>query len=73
MVRRSASGETLGAARIDNDPVALAAELARAGEHPEVILEATYGWYWAADVIDECGGIRASGPSPRQQLGSTGE
>jgi hypothetical protein len=21
-----------------------------------VILEATYGWYWAADVIQECGG-----------------
>jgi hypothetical protein len=35
--------------------VALAAELAKAGEHPEVILEATYGWYWAADVIKECG------------------
>jgi transposase len=28
----------------------------QAGEHPEVILEATYGWYWAADVINECGG-----------------
>ena len=24
-------------------------------EHPEVILEATYGWYWAADVLEECG------------------
>ena len=34
----------------------MAAELAKAGEHPEVILEATYGWYWAADVIQECGG-----------------
>jgi len=41
--------------RIANDPVALAAELAKAGEHPEVILEATYGWYWAADVLEECG------------------
>ena len=37
-------------------PVALAAELAKAGEQPEVIIEATYGWYWAADVIQECGG-----------------
>jgi hypothetical protein len=42
--------------RIDNDPFALAAELAKAGEHPEVVLEATYGWYWkAADVLAECG------------------
>jgi transposase len=32
------------------------AELAKAGEQPEVIIEATYGWYWAADVIQECGG-----------------
>jgi transposase len=56
IVRRTESGETLETVRIDNDPVALATELAKAGEHPEVILEATYGWYWAADVIDECGG-----------------
>ena len=56
IVRRNEGGETLETVRIDNDPVALAAELAKAGEHPEVILEATYGWYWAADVIKECGG-----------------
>ena len=56
IVRRNQAGQTLDTIRIDNDPVALAAELAKAGEHPEVILEATYGWYWAADVIQECGG-----------------
>lgn len=56
IVRRTESGETLETVRIDNDPVTLAAALAKAGEHPEVILEATYGWYWAADVIEECGG-----------------
>jgi hypothetical protein len=44
IVRRNEGGETLETVRIDNDPVALAAELAKAGEHPEVILEATYGW-----------------------------
>ena len=55
IVRRNEAGQTLETVRIDNDPVALAAELAKAGEHPEVILEATYGWYWAADVIQECG------------------
>ena len=36
---------------------ALAAELAKAGEHPEVVLEATYGWYWAADVLAEGGAM----------------
>ena len=56
IVRRTESGQTLDTVRIDNDPVALATELAKAGEHPEVILEATYGWYWAADVLRECGG-----------------
>jgi transposase len=56
IVRRNQAGETLDTVRIDNDPVALAAELAKAGEHPEVILEACYGWYWASDVIKECGG-----------------
>jgi transposase len=56
IVRRDEDGKTLGTVRIDNDPVALAIELAKAGEHPEVILEATYGWYWAADVIKDCGG-----------------
>ena len=56
IVRRNGAGETLETVRIDNDAIALAAELAKAGEHPEVILEATYGWYWAADVIQEYGG-----------------
>ena len=55
IVRRNALGETLDTVRIDNDPVALAAEVSKAGPHPEVILEATYGWYWAADVLTECG------------------
>ena len=55
IVRRNQAGETLDTVRIDNDPVALAGELAKAGAHPEVILEATYGWYWAADVLEECG------------------
>jgi transposase len=55
IVRRNEAGQTLETVRINNDPVALAAELVKAGEHPEVILEATYGWYWAADVLEECG------------------
>jgi transposase len=56
IVRMAAdTGDRLGMARIDNDPLALAAEIAGAGEHPEVVLEATYGWYWAVDVLNEAG------------------
>ena len=52
IVRRNEAGETLETVRIDNSAMALATELAKAGEHPEVILEATYGWYWAADLLE---------------------
>ena len=57
IVRRSPEGETLDTVRIDNDAVALAAEVAKAGEAPEVVLEATYGWYWAADVLADAGAV----------------
>jgi transposase len=29
--------------------------MARAGEAPDVVLEAAYGWYWAADTLAELG------------------
>jgi hypothetical protein len=37
-------GEVLETVGIDNDPVALSLELAKAGPDPEAVLEATYGW-----------------------------
>src|SRR4051812_49900731 len=49
------AGERLGAVQITNSPLALAEVMTRAGEHPEVVLEATYGWYWATDTLQECG------------------
>ena len=55
IVRMTAEGERLDAVRIVNDPMALVAEVAKAGDRPEVVLEATYGWYWAADVLAEAG------------------
>jgi transposase len=51
------TGQRLGTVRIDNDSVALADEIAKAGEHPEVVLEATYGWYWAVDVLQVLGAV----------------
>jgi transposase len=64
VVRMAAdTGQRLGMARIDNDPMVLAAEIAKAGEAPEVVLEATYGWYWAADVLAEAGaGVHLAHP-----------
>ena len=55
IVRQGESGEQLGSSRIVNDPLALAAEIGKAGPSPEVVLEATYGWYWAADVLAAAG------------------
>jgi transposase len=55
LVRMSEDGRKLGTARIVNSPGALRAELARAGENPRVVLEATYGWYWAADALQAAG------------------
>jgi transposase len=55
LVRMTGDGRKLETARIENSPAALRAVLARAGEHPLVVLEATYGWYWAADVLAAAG------------------
>src|SRR5277367_1409999 len=55
IVRQSESGEQLSAVRIVNDPVALGLQIEDAGADPEVVLEATYGWYWAVDMLQACG------------------
>jgi transposase len=55
LVRMTDTGQRLEAVRIVNDRDRLAAVMARAGESPEVVLEATYGWYWAADALADLG------------------
>src|SRR5580704_7769322 len=55
IVRMTEDGRKLETVRITNSPAALRREIARAGEHPKVVLEATYGWYWAADTLAEAG------------------
>jgi transposase len=55
LVRMTEAGEHLETVRISNDPEYLCAVMARAGEAPEVVLEAAYGWYWAADTLAELG------------------
>ena len=51
LVRMTETGDRLETVRISNDPQLLREVMTRAGECPEVVLEATYGWYWAADTL----------------------
>jgi transposase len=55
IVRQDTEGNQLSLTRISNDPVALAEQIAQAGSAPQVVLEATNGWYWAADVLAAAG------------------
>ena len=55
IVRTDTEGEVLESVQVANSPTALSEVIARAGQSPEVVLEATYGWYWAADVLQESG------------------
>src|SRR5438445_3922155 len=55
LVRMTEDGRRLGTARITNSPAELRVQIARAGENPKVVLEATYGWYWAADTLAAAG------------------
>lgn len=55
IVRMSATGERLAMVRIANDPAELSTAIAAAGLEPEVVIEATYGWYWAVDLLQAMG------------------
>jgi transposase len=55
IIRKNEEGELLSKVHIDNDPLALAAAVAAAGPNPRVVVEATWGWYWAADVLADLG------------------
>ncbi len=41
--------------RIDNDSLRLLEVVSAAGDGAEVVIEATYGWYWAVDLLSEAG------------------
>jgi len=55
LVRMTEDGRRLGTVRITNSAAELRAQIARAGKNPKVVLEATYGWYWAADTLAAAG------------------
>ena len=49
------AGERLWWKRFENSPQMLAEMVSEAGPDPEVVMEATWGWYWAADVLADMG------------------
>jgi transposase len=49
-------GDRLWWRRIENSPQTLTEIVEEAGPDPEVVIEATWGWYWAADVVTAAGG-----------------
>lgn len=55
VMQMSAEGEVLGWVRLANDPETLVAEVLKAGEAPDVAIEAAYGWYWAVDALQAAG------------------
>src|SRR5947209_1707088 len=55
IVRMSAMGERLAVTRVANDPLEISAAMQGAGVAPEVVIEATYGWYWVVDLLQELG------------------
>jgi transposase len=64
IVRKNAAGEKLGSVRVVNEPLAIAAAVAEAGPSPEVVIEATYGWYWIVDWLREQGAtVHLANPS----------
>ena len=55
IVRLGSDGERLGLYRIVNDPFELSAVMAQCGESPQVVIEATYGCYWAVQLLQDLG------------------
>lgn len=55
IVRMDQAGEVLSVVRVENDPLKIAEAVEAAGPEPEVVIEATYGWYWVVDMLQDLG------------------
>src|ERR1700750_2143458 len=55
LVRMTEDGQRVGVAGITSSPAGLRRVIAQAGASPRVVLEGTYGWYWAADTLAAAG------------------
>jgi hypothetical protein len=63
------SGERLSVVRVANEPALIAEAVTAAGAEPEVVIEATYGWYWIVDLLQGAGGDGPSGQPEGIELG----
>jgi transposase len=64
VVRVDLEGNHLSTERVVNDPAEVMEVVAEAGENPEVVLEATYGYYWLVDLLSEYGAtVHLASPS----------
>src|SRR5690348_13367301 len=64
IVRKDSAGDKLSVTHVANDPLAIAAVIAEAGAEPEVVIEATYGWYWIVDWLQAQGAhVHLANPS----------
>jgi transposase len=64
IVIKNTAGEKLSTVRVANDPLVIAAAVAEAGPEPEVVIEATYGWYWIVDLLQAQGAkVHLANPS----------
>jgi transposase len=63
-----AVGDKLFCERISNDGLRLLEVVSAAGEGAEVVIEATYGWYWAVDLLRDAGfNVHLAHPSAGQE------
>src|SRR5438874_2159864 len=53
--RMNAAGERLDCVKVDNEPLLFADAVSAAPPGSDVVIEATYGWYWAADLLRDMG------------------
>jgi transposase len=53
--RMDENGERIDCTRVDNDPMRFAEEVSVAPIGSDVVIEATYGWYWAVDLLQDMG------------------
>ena len=53
--RMDAKGKKLDCVRVPNEPMTFAGAVRAAPIGSDVVIEATYGWYWAADLLGELG------------------
>ena len=64
IVRVDMEGNHLSTKRVVNEPGEVMAAVSEAGENPEVVFEATYGYYWLVDLLAEYGAtVHLASPS----------